>query len=786
MYNSIKFTKGTQTLAQKPLSQSIFRLVVGLIVFTAITIFINVWIATIDQAQNRLSRDLSIAQNVLERVLQSREKQLYSSASVLTSDFGFKQAVASADKGTIDSALLNFGKRIDADLMALISLDGETITSYPYVLKTDQSFPYPSMIDVINKQGGSSSLMMLDKHLYQVIMLTIDAPKPIALALVGFKLDDSLLEQLYEITKLETTLQVYSGEQESYRISTLPEAPLQTALAGIGLKPSWLSITFTNDVPFVSKQFILADELEHKTVVTLSEETQPLFADLVSLQFNITAIGLAAILLATLLAAWFARKLSKPLTLLGHVAKRIAVGDYSEEICIPSNTKEVSLLSDAFATMQTNIQAREQEIVYQARYDILTSLYNRHYVETLLERKFLGNQPFLAIGINIFGFRGINDIFGYHNGDLCLRELALRLSEFDGVAARLTGGELLWLPEQPPTAAFIEHFKTALEAPIDTGGVSINIKVAMGLIHCPKDANNAEEVFKSMNIVLDEAQITRQFVLSYASELEERYSRRLSIITELKNTLEYALDELSLNYQPKLDLKKGSVTHVEALIRWTNARLGFVSPEDFIAIAEQAGFIENITSWVINQAINDAAKFREANIGVSVAINLSAKDIMNPALLPKVLELLKAKNLSTDSLSFEITEGDLVKDHDKAIVHLQAFRDEGFEIAIDDFGTGYSSMAYLQNLPVNTLKVDKSFVLNLHQQDGDQKIVKTVINLAHNFGMNVVAEGVETIEALTLLADWGCELAQGYYICKPTSADNLITWYIDNLETKWF
>ena len=158
---------------------------------------------------------------------------------------------------------------------------------------------------------------------------------------------------------------------------------------------------------------------------------------------------------------------------------------------------------------------------------------------------------------------------------------------------------------------------------------------------------------------------------------------------------------------------------------------------------------------------------------------------MAPALLPSVLNLLEVKNLPTNCLSFEITEGDLVKDHKKAISHLQAFRDKGFEIAIDDFGTGYSSMAYLQNLPVNTLKIDKSFVLKLHEQEGDQKIVKTVISLAHSFSMNVVAEGVENIEALKLLADWGCELAQGYYICKPTPAENLITWCNDNSNTKW-
>lgn len=772
-------------MAQKPLNQSIFRLVVGLVVLTAVTIFVNVWTATIEQAQDRLNRDLFIAENVLQRVLQSRENSLYDSANVLTADFGFKQAVASGDKGTINSALSNHRQRIKADLMALVSLGGDTITSAPEVLKMQYPFPYPEVIDNVVKKGGDSSLMMLNGQLYQVIMLTIDAPTPIAIALVGFKLDNSILTQLNDITQLETTLQVYTGGKEVYKISTLPEAIMNSALAKVNQRPSWLSITITKDTPYISQQFTLADELGSKTVITLSENAQQLFADFTSLQFGIIAICILVILLAIIFAALFSKKISQPLTILADTAKRIALGDYTKNVAVPSNTKEVNLLSEAFTSMQNNIQSREQKIIFQASHDILTSLYNRHYVETLLHKKFLDKSSFLAIGINIFGFRGINDVFGYHNGDLCLKELALRLSHFDGVAARLTGGELLWLPEQPPTITFIEHLKETLETPIDTGDVKIGIKVAMGLIHCPKDANTAEEVFKLMNIVLDEAQVTRQFVLTFTSHLEERYSRRLSIITELKNTLEHNTDELSLNYQPKLDLEMGKVTHVEALIRWTNARLGFVSPEDFIAIAEQAGFIENITNWVINRAIDDAARFKAANIDVSVAINLSAKDIMDPALLPKVLELLKAKKLTTECLSFEITEGDLVKDHDKAIIHLQAFRDEGFEIAIDDFGTGYSSMAYLQNLPVNTLKVDKSFVLKLHEQEGDQKIVKTVISLAHSFGMNVVAEGVENIEALTLLSDWGCEMAQGYYICKPTSADNLIRWYNDNVSTKW-
>ena len=772
-------------MAQKPLNQSIFRLVVGLVVLTTITIFASVWLATTEQTQSRLKRDLIIAENVLQRVLQNREDLLYNSAYVLTADFGFKQAVASGDKGTIDSALSNHGQRIKADLMALVSLDGKTVTSAPAVLKMQYPFPYPAVINNVLKKGGDSSLMMLDGKLYQVIMLTIDAPTPIGIALIGFKLDNSILTQLNKMTQLETTLQVFTGQTEVYKISTLPEAAVSTALVNINQQPSWLSITVTKDTPYISKQFTLADDLGSQTIITLSEDAQKLFADFTSLQFGIVVICVFAILLATLLAALLSKKISQPLTLLAGIAERISVGNYTKDVTVGSNTKEVRLLSEAFTSMQSNIQSREQEIIFQARHDPLTSLYNRLYIETLLDSKFLGKSSFLVVGINICGFRGINDVFGYHNGDLCLKELALRLSQFDGVTARLNGGELLWLPNNEPSEESINSLKSALEVPINTGDVVINVNVAMALIDCPKDANNTEEVFKRLNIVLDEAQITSGLVLNFNSKLEERYTRRLSIITELKNTLERTGDELSLNYQPKLDLKKGRVSHVEALIRWTNPRLGFVSPEDFIAIAEQAGLIEDITSWVINRAIEDAVRFKQANLNVSVAINLSAKDIMNPALLTNVLALLKDKNLDTACLSFEITEGDLVKDHDMAIMHLQAFRDEGFEIAIDDFGTGYSSMAYLQNLPVNTLKVDKSFVLKLHEQDGDQKIVKTVINLAHSFDMNVVAEGVENIQALALLSDWGCELAQGYYICKPTSADKFITWYNDNLNTKW-
>lgn len=297
-------------MTQTPLNQSIFRLVVGLVVLTALTTFINVWIANDKQTRDRLNRDLAIAENVLQRVLQSREELLYISASVLTADFGFKQAVASGDKGTIDSALFNHGQRIKADLMALVSLQGNSITSVPKALKLQQDFPYPEAINSVIDQGGYTSLMMLNKQLYQVIMLTIDAPTPIAIALVGFKVSDPILAQLKDTTKLETTLQVYSQQNEIFKISTLPNSYAEKALAQVNERPSWLSITLTNDTPYVSQQFTLSNALEHQTVVTLSEDAQLLFADFTSLQFNITALGIFVILLATLLAALFSKRIS--------------------------------------------------------------------------------------------------------------------------------------------------------------------------------------------------------------------------------------------------------------------------------------------------------------------------------------------------------------------------------------------------------------------------------------------------------------------------------------------
>jgi diguanylate cyclase (GGDEF)-like protein len=763
---------------QKTLNQRINRLIIRILVITMVTLLIFIWKSTSDQASAQLKNDLEVARNVLSQVLDTRQKQLANSATVLTDDFGFKGTVASRDKPTIDSALSNHGQRINADLMALFSLRGDTITSVPEKFTPGANFIYPKLIEEAVSKGDSDSILSLDGELYQVLFSSVKAPRPMAVAMMGFKIDKSIAEQLKRITQLETSIVVSPSDAQSYRVSTIDsDANMRNIQIENMDALAWFTLSFNSKNKLISTSFTLLEKDGLKVEIMLSNQVETLLADFVSLQISIGLIALAAVLIAIMFGAMLSKKLVKPIEALTVHAKNIADGDYDIRVKTDGHSSELSTLSAAFETMQSNIKDRERKVIYQAQHDVLTTLYNRNHVEKLLSEKFERKECFQAIGINIFGFRGVNDTFGYHNGDLCLTELARRVDSLGGLSARLTGGELLWVPEKELSKDALVQIKGKLDGEVAAQGVSIPMTVAMGVINCPSDTHSPSDLFRKMNIVIDEAQITRQFILEFSDELEEKYTRRLSIITELKKELHENNGELALFYQPKLNLIQNKVLSVEALIRWNNKELGFVSPEDFIAVAEHAGFIGEVTTWVYQQAIRDIISFREHDIDVMVAINISAQDVMNPELLSMVMALLRVNDLPTSVLSFEMTEGHLVKDLGKAVQQLSIMREAGFKIAIDDFGTGYSSLSYLSKLPADILKIDKSFVLKLDQQESDRKIVRTVAKLAHDFDMEIVAEGVENQESLEILRDYGCEYAQGYHICRPIDAAKYIEWH---------
>ncbi|MFA3791583.1 EAL domain-containing protein [Aliiglaciecola sp. SL4] len=773
-------------MSGKSLKQHIFRLSSGLVLLCAIAILTNVWISTIDQAKLQLANDLKVAESVFTQVLDARETQLIDLADVLTSDYGFKAAIGSQDSPTIDSVLVNHGKRISADLMALISLDGTITNSTSDSLTIGNEFPFTQFIEQAVVKGGTSEILLINDKLYQAILLRVRVPGAPALAMVGFEIDRELLDLMKSITQLDATIKVLRNQQQVFTTSTLDPESIDASVMLENQNISWFKLSFLPEHQFISKSFLLKERENGQIWAMMSEDSERLFGEFNQLQIKVSVIALLSVLLALFLGAVVARQLSKPLGKLSLVAQKIAAGNYEEPVDIKSNTVEIDNLSTSFQTMQANVHERQKQISYQASHDLLTDLQNRYQIRDVITEKFASQQAFQIVGANILGFRGVNDIFGYQNGDNCLQAVASRIKQLGGQSARLNGGEFLWIPDTILSVEKLKQVQKEIEKPIMIGDVVMNIKLAVGVLSCPDDCEDTDSVFKRLNITLDEARTSSDLMISYQEDIEKRYTRRLAIISELKHALVSATSELKMVYQPKLDLKSGQVTHAEALIRWNSASLGFVPPDEFIGIAEHAGLIGQVTDFVIRTAIADAKKVLDSGLEICIAINLSAKDILNTSLLDTIEEHLKSYGVNASCLSFEITESDLVADPHKAVAELTRYRDMGFSLAIDDFGTGYSSLAYLKQLPVSELKIDKSFVLNLVDQSSDQQIVQTILELAHNFNLGVIAEGVENQQSLNLLKQWGCDWVQGYHVCRPIEVEDMLQWCLQNKQTIWF
>ncbi|MDM7860548.1 EAL domain-containing protein [Alteromonas sp. ASW11-36] len=771
-------------MASYTLNKHIFRLSAGLVLLCTTAILFSVWSSTIEHAKRQLSDTLEVAQSVVVEIMGNREEQLFNSASVLTDDFGFKQAVASGDANTIESVLLNHGARVEADLMALLSLDGMVTQATLDDIEQQTTLVSSELIAETLQVGGATSVVLINQRLYQILLLTVDAPRPIAIAMIGFELDMAFLERLKAITLLETTMSVKQGDDLLFRRTTLNDLQTVTSTSSDIESLSWLSLVTLNNNHFVSQEFSLLSDEDYQVTIGLSDNIERLFNEFNDLQITITLIAATCLALSLLFGAAVAKRLSRPLLRLSMISQKIAAGDYEQAIDIRSRTTEIADLTGSFMSMQSNIKEREAQIKFQASHDILTGLLNRYAINDVINQQFDSGAEFQVIGVNILGFRGINDVFGHHNGDSCLQVIATRLQALGGQAARLNGGEFLWLPEQIQSQRRLHEIQRELHQPIEVEGVVIQLRVAIGEVLCPTDSADTTTLLKHLTITLDQARTESSLMVRYCADFEAQYTRRITIITALKEALVTG-SELSLVYQPKLHMSSLSITHVEALLRWNSVSLGFVPPDEFIAVAEQSGLIKDVTHWVINRAISDVQAMKQQGVNVCVAINLAASDILNDDLLPMIIDKSMQAGLTNENLAFEITESDLVADHQLAIQQLSRYREAGYSLAIDDFGTGYSSMAYLKNLPVTDLKIDKSFVLKLANNESDQQIVQTIIGLAHSFGLQVIAEGVEDKASLALLNHWKCEYAQGYFISRPAPLNEIIVWIQKYKDLPW-
>ncbi len=418
---------------------------------------------------------------------------------------------------------------------------------------------------------------------------------------------------------------------------------------------------------------------------------------------------------------------------------------------------------------------------FEATHDGLTGLPNRSAFQDAVGVALEGDERFHVLLMDLDGFKDVNDTLGHHHGDELLRAVGSRLRASlpsRVLVARLGGDEFAVLVPLLPTApdgfGVADLLHRSLAKPFLVDGVQLDVRASVGVSSSPEDGLDRSTLLKRADIAMYEAKTTGVRVRAYDPAADRSSHRRLALVAELRGAIEDG--ELVCYFQPQLDLRTGLVTGAEALVRWPHPELGLVMPDDFIPIAEQAGLVVPLTVEVLRQSLTQAATWQGWGEPMGVAVNVSPRGLLAAGFVEVVTELLAETGTPPSRLTLEITESSVMADPGQAERVLHELHDAGVRLSVDDFGTGYSSLAYLQRLPVNEVKIDKSFVRELGRDPDRTAIVRAIIDMGHILGLHVLAEGVEDEPTARLLLDNGCDFAQGYLYSRALAPADFRTW----------
>ncbi|MDF2959394.1 MAG: sensor diguanylate cyclase/phosphodiesterase [Paenibacillus sp.] len=502
---------------------------------------------------------------------------------------------------------------------------------------------------------------------------------------------------------------------------------------------------------------------------------------------NNLIISLIVIIVVLLISFFLASYIVKPLNVILNKVNEIANGNFGVKVNV-NRTDEFGLLSNQVNIMSSNLEsytnelkAKNAEIEYYAYHDFLTGLPNRRsFINRLQDRleKSDGSSSLAIIFVDLDRFKFVNDTFGHSVGDLLLKAVAARISEdiqAHGTVSR-TGGDEFILEivhnSREDISLIAQRILNHLSKPFICDGNEIFITPSLGISLFPDDGKNAEALVHHADIAMYRAKEQgRNNYQFYANEMNEVISKRVQLEKRLRTALDN--NEFILHYQPQIDLQTGKINGMEALIRWNQPEMGLISPVEFIPLAEETGLIVPIGEWVLRKACEQNVFWQKAgNPPMRVSVNLSARQFLQKNLIEDVQQILLETGLEPKLLELEITESMAMHNEEYVIAKLNSLRNIGIQIAIDDFGTGYSSLSYLKKLPINTLKIDKSFLFDIKNDTDNEEITSTIIAMARSMKLNVIAEGVETKEQLYFLQQRQCNEAQGYLFSRPLNAED--------------
>jgi diguanylate cyclase (GGDEF)-like protein len=745
-------------------------------------------------ARAAIGVELNNGAKVFRRLLEQNAQSLRFGARLLARDTAFVAAIGNndeSDRATIESALANSGRRIKATASMLVSAERKITATTSEAQSAGLEKLVMGMLDQAEASDGANGIAVVDRYPYQVVVMPVKAPIVIGYIVMTFPIDGQLAAEMQSVSGLHTSILTRDRQGGLLPVASTFGVPVMSGLLRrMQALPSQQEAPFeaeVQDARYSVLQLLVGEDAGQAVSVLLARSIDEAIAEYARLERWLLGLTIAGIIISAAVSVFTAKRIAQPLTLLADTAKRLERGDYKGQI-ESSREDEIGALAQAFDSMRDGIAKREQEIRRLAYWDTLTGLPNRaqfvlHLNDSIAEARKRDASVFVLM-MDLDRFKHVNDVMGHSFGDALLRQVAGRLQlqlanrrNTSAQVARLGGDEfVVLLPDTSlEQAQLIAHeVLAALETPLSLDDQMVDIGAGLGIAGFPSAAESAEELLSMAEVAMYQAKQRNDGAIVYEAAMDTASAKSLGLLTELRNAIER--DEFRLHLQPKLRLDTGAVIGAEALVRWQHPVRGNVYPDDFIPFAEQTGFIRVLTRWVLDRSAALCSELAAQGIDLKISVNLSTRDLLDQHLPEKFGEILARHQLAPSSFCLEITESAIMDDPVRAQVTLERLHAMGVDLSIDDFGTGYSSLAYLKRLPVDELKIDKSFVLNMENDIGDTKIVRSTIDLGHNMGLRVVAEGIESEAVWRLLAALGCDQAQGYFMSRAIPGDQLAAW----------
>ena len=773
--------------------------------------YITVVTATKKRVLETATDELVVAESVFDRFIQYRANLAATTASVSLEDFSLKKVLASSDLETKASVVDNLHYRIGTDWAMFMDIDGavEVVSSDPPLAAGD-AFPFPDMIEnaEIADEGSTSGVGAIDGSLHFMILIAIDSPGTLGYFVAGYELGQAFLSDTVgqlAIGVQASLLQFASGdladtdglaepENLGVTVSQLDDtavADLWRQLDGIMASPdAVMALNLAKEpMALAALPLVPADTRQPVSIIfnysleKALEKSRPLFLSLIGF-FAI------ALMFAAIGAYFLAFGLSRPIIDLTRIAQKVREGTY-DEVPKVERSDEFGVLSETFGTMIDRVQEREAKLSFLARFDTVTELPNRLEFQKRMTARLSDSQDkkvtILLGALKVVSLEQINYVLGRRIGNCLLKEIAVRLEKIsvrESTIARVDENIFaiaIELTDDQDVQEAGNQIVSIIEEPFEVLEYVLDVYCKMGVVSAGEGKSaSADEALQQAEAALHRANVSQADLVVFDADLDAPDTALLTLMNEMRQGLEQG--EIMLYLQPKIDVASGRAVHAEGLVRWHHKERGFIPPDKFIPLAEQTGRIHMLTDWVLKTAVETVCDWREKGFDTILAVNLSVKDLADTSLPDRFGALLHNASLGPSDIALEITESALMDDPEEASKVLHRLHDMDITLTIDDFGTGYSSLAYLRRLPVSEIKIDQSFVRHLKTREEDRVITRATVELGHRLGLKVTAEGVEDEESLSLLAEFGCDTAQGYFISPPVDQAR----FLQFLETSPF